>query len=331
MIKAILKTILWLVLVLLLLIIVLFFVRLSPQADKIVWGVNFSQKQSENLGLNWKENYSALLDDLKVKNLKIAAHWDLLEPVNNEYKFEDLDWQINEAEKREAKLILVIGMKTSRWPECHLPEWAKSLSKEEQQREILEMLEDVVLRYRDSASIKYWQVENEPLFEFGECPWSDKDFLKQEISLVKSLNKRPVIISDSGELSFWFGSAGLGDIVGVTTYRKVWFSELGIYITYPLTPAFYGNRAEIIKRVFNKDVIGVELQAEPWCNAFLKDCPLEEQEKTMSLEKFKENIDFAKSSGLKEFYLWGAEWWYWMKTDQNNPAFWEEAKKQIIR
>ncbi len=331
MIKKILKTILWLGLILLLFFAVSFFIISPPQADRIVWGVNFSQKQSENLGLNWKENYSFLLDDLRVKNLKLAIHWDLIEPLQNNYKFDDLDWQINEADKKGAKIILVIGMKTGRWPECHLPQWANGLSKEEQQKEILDMLESVVLRYRNSGAVKYWQVENEPLFEFGECPWTDKNFLKEEIGLVKSFDKRPVIISDSGEWSFWFGSAGLGDLVGITMYRKVWFSPLNIYISYPLTPAFYGNRAEIIKKIFGKEVIGVELQTEPWCQSFLKDCPLKEQEKTMSLKKFKENLDFARYSGLKEFYLWGAEWWYWQKTTQNNPAFWEEAKNQIIR
>ena len=39
-----------------------------------------------------------------------------------------------------------------------------------------------------------------------------------------------------------------------------------------------------------------------------------------SLEKF-----------LKEFYLWGAEWWYWMKEKQNKPEIWDEAKKLFIQ
>ena len=47
----------------------------------------------------------------------------------------------------------------------------------------------------------------------------------------------------------------------------------------------------------------------------------------MNLEQFKKNIEFAKKTGLKEFYLWGAEWWYWMKEKQNKPEIWNEAKK----
>lgn len=329
MIKKILKTILRLALILLAIFIVSSFIISPPQAAKIVWGVNFSQKQSENLGLNWKENYSALLDDLGAKNLKLAVPWDLIEPLKNKYDFNDLDWQINEAYKKGVKIILVIGMKTSRWPECHLPQWAAGLPKEEQQKEILDMLGKIITRYRDSSAIEYWQVENEPLFKFGECPWKDNDFLKKEINLVKSLDKRQIIISDTGEWSFWFGPAKLGDLVGVTMYRKVWFTPWNSYVDYNyfLPVAFYWERAQIIKKIFNKKVLCIELQAEPWCQSFLKDCPLKEQEKTMSLEKFKENVDFAKKSGLREFYLWGSEWWYWQKTTQNNPSFWEEAGK----
>ena len=157
----------------------LFFVGSVPQADKIAWGVNFSQKHSQSLGLDWKENYLALLDDLKVKNIKLAAHWDLIEPQENQFNFQDLDWQLEKAEEKGAKIILAIGMKTPRWPECHIPEWAKNKSKQEQQKEILKMLENIVLRYKDSPTIKYWQVENEPFFPFGDCPWVDKDFLKK--------------------------------------------------------------------------------------------------------------------------------------------------------
>ena len=110
-------------------------------------------------------------------------------------------------------------------------------------------------------------------------------------------------------------------------YRKVWVRQLGIYFKYPLTPAFYYRKAQVIKKLFKKEVISVELQAEPWGPKLLYDSPVEEQIKTMNLEQFKKNIEFAKGTGFKEFYLWGAEWWYWMKEKQNQPDIWNEAKK----
>lgn len=323
------KRILLILLVFLLLFAGYLFIGTPPLAKEITWGVSFSQKHTENFGLNFKDTYLALLDDLKVRNIKLITQWDLIEPEEGDYNFEDLDWQIKEAENRGAKILLVIGMKTGRWPECHIPEWAKNLNKEEQQKEILKMIEEVVLRYKDRVSVGAWQVENEPFFPFGECPWVDKNFLKKEIDLVKSLDtqKRPILISDSGEGSFWVNAAKLGDIVGTTLYKKVWFRQLGNYIYYPFPPTFYWRKAQLIEKIFNKKVVVVELQAEPWGPKLLYESPLEEQEKTMNLERFKANIEFAKKTGLDEFYLWGGEWWYWLKEKQGQPEIWNEARK----
>jgi len=304
------------------------FVGSAPKAEKINWGVNFSQKHTENLGLDWKETYLALLDDLNVKHLKVAAHWDQIEPKDDNFYFDDLDWQINEAEKRGADILLVIGMKTTRWPECHIPEWATNLSKKDQQNEILEILEKIILKYKDRTSIWAWQVENEPFFPFGICPWVDRGFVEKEVKLVKALDplKRPVVMTDSGEGSFWIQSALIGDIAGTTMYRKVWFRQIGMYIHYPFPPVFYWRKAQIIKTFFDKKVICVELQAEPFGPTLLYDSPLNEQEKTMNLEQFKKNIQYATQTGLDTFYLWGAEWWYWMKEKQNRPEIWQEVK-----
>ncbi len=316
-------------LLLILLVGIFFFIGKPTEEEKIAWGVNFSQKHAENLGLAWQEVYSVLIYELGAENIKLIVHWDLIEPEKGKYDFNDLDWQIELAEKEGIELLLVVGMKTPRWPECHIPEWAQNLSKEEQQEEILTMLEKTILRYRESPAVWAWQVENEPFFSFGNCPWQDEDFLKKEIELVKSLDKqeRPVVISDSGEYSFWFRSAKLGDIVATTMYKKIWFSGLKIYVTYPLPPAFYSKKAKIIKNLFNKKVICGELQAEPWGPQLLYDSPLEEQKKTMNLDQFKKNIEFAKKTGFDKFYLWGAEWWYWLKEKHGQPEIWSEAKK----
>jgi hypothetical protein len=324
---------------------VFFFVGQPPRAEKIIFGVNFSQKHSTAMGLDWKENYTALLEDLGAKRLKLAVHWDLIEPEKDIYYFDDLEWQIQKAEENNAKIILLVGMKTSRWPECHIPGWAKNLSKKEQQIEILKMIENIVLKYKDNDVIWAWQPENEPFFPFGECSWSDENFLKEEILLIKSLDSlnRPVLVSDSGEGSFWIKAAKFGDIVGTTMYKEVWVSfswiktkmsflpqsakDFGFYFHYPYPPKFYWQKANIISKFFDKKVICVELQTEPWCQNLLYNCSLSEQEKTMSLENFKNNIEFAKKTGFDEFYLWGGEWMYWMKKTQNNPEIWDEAKK----
>lgn len=322
----------FLVLVIVLLLIMAdFLARRALRKEKITWGVNFSQMRAESLGLNWKKTYLAVLDDLGAKNIKMLIQWDFVEGKKGEYFFNDIDWQVKEAEKRKAKLIFVVGMKTGRWPECHLPDWAKNLPKEEQQRELLKYVEKVVIRYKNSEAIAMWQAENEPFLRFGECPWYDRKFVKKEVELIKSIDSsRQVIVSDSGEYSLWVMAAATGDIAGTTMYKKVWVhitDKYGFYMPLWFPASIYGLKAKIIEKAFGKKVINIELQAEPWVKDVYADISLKEQEKTMDIEQFKKNIAFAKESGLDTFYFWGTEWWYWLKEKQNKPEIWNEARK----
>jgi len=298
----------------------------APKAN-ISWGVNFSQMHAENLGLDWKEFYLAVLDDLKVKNIKILVNWDWISGKKGEFYFNDLDFQIQEAKKRDVKVILSVGMKTGRWPECHIPDWAKLLSKEEREQAVLAYLDNIVNRYKNSVS--FWQVENEPFFPFGNCPKTDVNFLREEVALVKQIDPaHPVIITDTGEFSLWLKPSKIGDIVGTTMYSKVWLKELNSYFLSPFPPLSYYLRAKLINWVYGKKVQCLELQAEPWGPVLLYDLPLLEQEKSMDIYQFKKNIEFAKKTGWDTFYLWGVEWWYQMKSQK--PEFWEEAKKLFI-
>ncbi len=303
----------------------------APVRQDIVWGANFSQMYAENLGLDWKKMYLALMEDLGVKHIKLLAQWDWVEGARDEFYFKDNDWQIEQAKSHGVELIYTLGMKTGRWPECHVPGWATTLSKEDQQEEILYYIAEVVKRYKKSTAIVAWQAENEPLFNFGECPWYDKEFLKVEVALIKSLDAtRPVIISDSGEQSLWWQAAKIGDIVGTTMYRKSWVhitDSIGFYMDFPLPPASYWIKSELVKHLFGKKVINVELQVEPWLRDVGYATSIGEQEKTMDIRQFQKNIAYAKQSGFDEFYLWGVEWMYWLKEGQGKPEIWNEAKK----
>ena len=310
-----------------------YFVGSAPVQKNITWGVDFSQMQAESLGLNWKNVYTAIINDLGVKNIKLHTQWDWVEGKKNDFFFKDIDWQIKQAEQNNVKIIYVLGLKTGRWPECHIPKWTQNISQEQQQSELLKYIEKVVLRYKDSKAIVNWQVENEPLFKFGECPdwyYQDDNFLKREVALVKSLDStRQIIISDSGEQSNWIKVSKIGDIVGITTYRKVWAhinDKVGFNVDFFMMPVTYYRKALLINKIFGKNVIGIELQAEPWASKPYNNVPLEEQAQTMNVGIFKENVEYAKQMGIDKFYFWGVEWWYWMKTQQGQPEIWNEAR-----
>ncbi len=298
----------------------------------IAWGVTFSPYYAQDeLGLDWREAYLAILDDLKANHVRLSAYWNHVEPQKGNYDFNDLDWQINEASKRGVKIILAVGRKLPRWPECHDPSWIGEMAENDIQKEQLDFIEKTVLRYNNNQNIIAWQVENEPFLQlFGQCPPLDKNFLYQEIDLVKGLSDKPVMITDSGELNWWVEAAKTkADLVGTTLYRVVYNKYVG-YIPYIMPPAFYRLKGDAIGKFFNsKKVIIAELQAEAWHveGKTLKDMTKTETDESMDLSQLKENVAFAKKSGAESIYLWGAEWWYYLKKERNDSQFWDEMKK----
>lgn len=294
-----------------------------------VWGVTFSQfYAAEELGLDWRTAYRGVLDELRPAKIRLVAYWQYLEPQPGELHFEDLDWQIAEAAARGIPVTLALGYRVPRWPECHWPEWVRRETPEEFRKEVKEYLTRVVERYQQEPAIERWQVENEPLFAFfGVCPPPDSAFLDEELSLVKSIDStRPIMLTDSGEFSTWRKVAGRSEIIGTTLYRTVWNQYTGWW-THFLPPSWYALRARLAQMFMGTEqVIIAELQAEPWAagNRSIVAVPFEVQTERFDLAEFERTITFARATGLSEIYLWGAEWWYWRRT-QGDASFWDAA------
>ncbi|KKQ48202.1 MAG: hypothetical protein US66_C0001G0066 [Candidatus Moranbacteria bacterium GW2011_GWD2_37_9] len=306
--------------------------------NPIELGITFSSRYSQDIGLNWKENYVALLDDLRVKKIRIPIYWDLVEKEKDVYDFSDIDWQLDEAEKRNAEIILVVGQKVPRWPECFIPKWIgvnnEELRKNEllKNEEILQFIKDAVVRHKEHPAIKYWQVENEPFLAFGDCPTPtiNANILDREIEIIRRLDPdKKIIITDSGELSTWMSAAARADIFGTTMYRNIYRQGWGYYV-YPLGPRFFQFKRWIIDRfVGQKNAIVIELQGEPWVSGWTVHRSLEEQFASMNERKLRQIVEYAGDGGFSEVYLWGAEWWYWLKEKQDHPEVWEEARSLI--
>ena len=294
---------------------------------KIEYGVSFSAKYAKELGLNPYLVLKATLDELGVKNFRLMAYWDEIEKIKGQYNFTNLDWQIKEIGKREGKVVLSVGHRLPRWPECHWPDWTYKLNQTERQKEVEKFIITTVNRYKEDPVITAWQVENEPFLKvFGECPKPDLDFYKQEIKLVKSLDSRPIIATESGELSTWLKASKIADLVGTSVYRITW-NKLWGYFYYPLPPAYYYLKAQIIKFLTPVDDIFVsEMQMEPWLGMPVVKAPLDIQYKSMNAKQFQKNFEYIKKTGLSPIYMWGVEWWYWLK-EQGDVSIWNLAKK----
>ncbi len=293
--------------------------------EKGFFGVTFSTKFCDELGLNWKEVYLAILDDLQVKEIRLPIYWDQIEKEDGVYDFSDYDFIISEGAKRNVRFIANIGWRLPRWPECHAPEWAEKRSLTVTQDRALVMLNSVVEHYKDNASIVAWQVENEPFLDaFGVCPPSDSEFFEEELELVRKKDNRPVVVSATGELSWWRKEALYGDIFGSTLYRVVWGNWSG-YVRYPLPAWFYTFKAYMAGiKPENRYII--ELQAEPWVpQGSMIYLSKEEADKSFNIDQFKANLQFAVNTKFAKTYLWGVEWWYF-QYQNGDKSYWELAR-----
>lgn len=301
--------------------------RASPVETE--YGMTFSAPYAREIGIDWKESYRAMLDELGVKHIRVPVYWSLVEPVRGVYDWQDIDFQVNEARAHGATVILAVGRRVPRWPECHIPGWAKEVSWEEEKEEVRAYIEATVERYKDNQTVTMWQVENEPYLRFfadEHCDVLDEHFLDEEIALVKSLDDRPVLITDSGNLGYWASAYRRADVFGTSVYLYFWNEPVGAFRTI-LPSAYYRIKANLMNLVFGtKPIILSELSLEPWLGAHIQDVPLHEQLERMSIDKFHETIAYAQETSFGMQYLWGVEWWYYMKAKQGHPEFWEAGK-----
>jgi len=306
---------------------------MSPKTD-FVYGTSFSRFHSDELKLDWKKTYLAILDDLKVRHFRFTAHWPLTEPKKGVYNFSELDFQIREAEKRNATVILAIGHRLPGWPECHTPEWVSKLTLEQYRQELVKYVETVVNRYKNSPSLLYWQVENELFLSFfarsscGLYSVNSEEILKEEIDLVHRLDPaHPVLVTDSGEFGTWYKAYRSGDAFGTSIYLYVWWRNFLGPIRYPITPAFFRIKHSLTRLIYGtKPSIVIELSSEPWLLQPIVETSLDIQLERMGIDKFNEMINFSSKTGFDTFYLWGAEWWYWLSMN-GHPEFWDRAKE----
>lgn len=296
--------------------------------ERIMYGVSFNVPYAQELGLDWEAAYRATLDELGVRHFRLAAHWPLIEPTKDTYNWVELDTQIRLAEEYNATVILGVGRRLPRWPECHVPEWAKGDSWEDQKQELRDYIREVVTRYKDSPAITHWQVENEPfltVFAYDFCGEFDKAFLDEEIALVHALDpSRPVLVTDSGNLGLWYGAYSRGDAFGTSAYIYLWNPEVGP-LKSRLPPSWYRAKAGLMGLLYGKkETMLIELSLEPWLTMPVIEAPLEMQLERMDIAKMEEILEFARETRFEKQYLWGVEWWYWMRA-KGHPEYWERA------
>jgi len=278
-------------------------------------GVTFSPRYAQELGLEPRSLFEKIINDLRPQKIRIPIYWDEIQKTEfGAPDFSSIDFYVQRAEEKNIKLILAIGYKVPRYPECFIPYWAQGLHEKKFDEGLFNEIRLIVNRYKNSSAIETWQVENEPFFPFGQCSYPiSTSRLRSEINEVKKIDQNhPVMITESGEFGLWLIAPKETDILGISLYRR----QLSPYISWfksPLPPFFYQAKT-VIFNLFHKDkkILVSELQMEPWANEPLTATDISYQLKVMPVSDIKNNIKFSKEAGFDEIYLWGVEWWYYI-------------------
>jgi len=293
-------------------------------------GVTFIADYASSLGLDTHKTYTAVLDELHVKHLRLVSYWSDIEPTRGQYNFSELDWEMQQAQAHGAKVSLAVGLRQPRWPECHPPSWVDTAKPESTWEPALrQYMTTVINRYKHNPALQSYQLENEFFNSFGQCNNFDRTRLNSGLALVKKLDpEHPVIISRSDNYAGFSLRQPLPDTVGISIYRHVWVGPLHRYATYPFPSWYYAFLAGAQQILTGKPSVIHELQTEPWPpnGQDITKTSLSEQNKTFNAKTLQSTVQFSKQTGIKNIDLWGAEYWYYRMVKLHDPTVWEIAK-----
>ncbi|MFH1411203.1 MAG: beta-galactosidase [Candidatus Omnitrophota bacterium] len=304
-------------------------------------GTTYSKKQCEKLGINWKVAYRIILSE-KFDLIRLGAYWDEIETEESVYDYSDLNWQIKEAAARGIPVVLAIGMKAPRHPSFFIPEWIMRgnnilvgtdvAGDERLRKKTLGFIKKTATHYKDDPAIGFWQIESEPLDRAKGSGWFiGPSFLREEISLVKGLDKRkrPVIVTVAAYpnkiLGFFRRLSTLhdpltegiksGDVIGINLHQTEVYSFFGRRFFFTTTPRKAEQcAARVMAKIKNenKEAWITRLDAEP-----AEDIYGERAGGTIASDadpaRTEETLKRIERAGADTFLLWGSEYWLYKR------------------
>lgn len=306
----------------------------SQASQPLQLGVSFSADYAASLGLSPPATLHALISQVGVRNFRLVSYWNDIEPQAGHYDFSQLDWQFKQAEVAKAKIILTVGLRQPRWPECHMPGWASNEPAAKWQPQLASFIQAVVLRYRNSPSLSAYQLENEYfLHGFGKCQDFSRNRLVSEYNLVKQLDPahRVIVGRSNNAIGLPIGQPQ-PDEFSISVYKRVWDAAVTHrYLEHPYPAWFYGFLAGLQEIVNHKNMVIGELQAEAWPpnGQTIQQSSLAEQNKSLDAGRLKARFSYGKATGMRTIDMWGAEYWYYRLKILHDPSLWLTAEREF--
>jgi len=262
-------------------------------------GISFRPPQVEALGLDARTTLQTLLV-YPFQLIRLGAYWNRMEPEPGQFHTDELDWQIEAAERAGKRIILCVGpLKTFSYPEFFAPPHRLGQPFPERTRikpsaypslltAATEFITRVVKRYKHQQGIVAWQVEHEAVDPLGiEHSWRlDVSFVEKEVEALREADPgRPIMMNGflptslPVGLSQWWRTRDQGDslavaqhladIVGIDYYPRHALMTAGARTLYldgskRLWQRRKWKQLSARVRAHGQKLMVAEGQAEPW-------------------------------------------------------------------
>jgi hypothetical protein len=328
-------------------------------------GLSFRSPQVDALGLDPRAALDHLLG-YPFELLRVGAYWSRLEPTPGRFVPDELDWQIDAAERAGKQVLLCVGaVKTFGYPEFFVPQ--ARLPRPIQEgilvhaddhawllQPALEHITRVVERYRDRSAIVGWQIEHESVDPLGlEHSWRlGADFVEAEIDALRRADpSRPLLLngflpmSNVVALQQWWRTRDQGDslafavehadIVGLDVYPRHGLLSLGPLTAYLDGGSGFGPkrlRQRLLSRAqaYDRRVMVSEGQAEPWETVVKPPDPRHGAMFSCTPEAMIRTYNdcMTWAPDLDAYLFWGAE--YWLQREKSGDKSYLNAFSRIL-
>ena len=267
--------------------------------DSTRLGISFRSPQLEVLGLDGRATLRKLLA-YPFELIRLGAYWSRLEPEAGRFQTDELDWQLDAAERAGKQIILCVGpVKTFSYPEFFVPAHQLlhplregALVQPGAHGSLLEagiaFVARVVERYKERKAIIAWQVEHEAVDPLGmEHSWRlAAAFVEKEVEAVREFDAtRPIMMngflptSMPVRLHQWWRTRDQGDslsiaqrladFTGIDFYPRHAIASIAgrtVYLDGSRSPWQRRRRRQIFAsaRGGGRRLMISEGQAEPW-------------------------------------------------------------------
>jgi len=340
---------------------------IEPRSSTLL-GISFRSPQVDALGLDARSTLQTLLT-YPFQLIRLGAYWNRIQPEPGIFYTDELDWQVDAAERAGKRIILCVGpLKTFSYPEFFVPAHhlrrpfpEHTLIKPSAYPSLLaaatEFITRIVERYKYRQGIVAWQLEHEAVDPLGvEHTWRlDIAFVEKEVAALRKADPtRPVMMNGflptslPVHLSQWWQTRDQGDslavaqrmadIVGIDYYPRQALIAVGaktLYLDGSKSPWQQRRRKQLFARTHThgQKLMVSEGQAEPWETVTIPPNPDKQGMYSCLPEQVINNYNTCMRWSQQEASLYAYLFWgaeYWMLRKQCSDSSYIQAFARIL-